>query len=121
MPVVYVASSGALALLETLVYTDPADLVAIDYVSLAVDVPDALVEHLDPSGLPADWRGWPHPASTKRIGRTWFDEQRSVALVVPSAVVPHEANALLNPQHPEFRQAVIGRPEPFPIDTRLAR
>lgn len=120
MPVVYVASSGALALLETLVYADPADLAAIAYVSLAADVPDGLVEHLDRGALPADWQAWPHPASTKRIGRAWYEAQRSVALVVPSAVVPHEANALLNPRHPEFGRVGVGAAEAFPIDARLA-
>ena len=38
----------------------------------------------------------------------WFDEQRSVALEVPSAVVTHERNVLLNPLHPRFREVEVG-------------
>ena len=49
------------------------------------------------------------------------DARRSVALVVPSAVVPHETNVILNPLHAEFRRIEVGAPEPFPVDARLAR
>ena len=118
-PVVYGASSAALALLETLVHVDRADLLRDDYVAIPLAVPADLVERV--GELPPDWRAWPHPASTRRLGTAWFEAQRSVALVVPSAVVPHEWNVLLNPTHPAFHRVGRGDPEPFPVDARLGR
>ncbi len=123
-PVVYAAESAALALLETLVHVERADLLRFAYVAIPVTIPDALEDEglvgvLDPAGLPADWRAWPYPASTQALGTAWFDARRSVALVVPSAVVPHERNVLLNPTHPRFRELVIAEAQPFPVDPRL--
>ena len=120
-PVVYAASSSALALLETLVHVERAELLRAEYVAVPLSVPADLAERLTPDDLPADWRAWPHPASTRALGTAWFDERRSAALVVPSVVVPHEWNVLLNPTHPDFRLVGVGEPEPFPVDARLGR
>ena len=120
-PVVYCATSPALALLETLVHVERPDLLRFDYVAVPVTLEEHYVERLGAGDLPADWRAWPHPGSTQALGARWFDERRSVALEVPSAVVPHERSVLLNPHHPGFRGVVIGEPEPFPVDARLAR
>lgn len=119
-PVVYAASSAALALLETLVHVDRADLLRAEYVAIPLRVPGDTVERVDRAALPNDWRAWPHPASTQTLGTAWFDGARSAALVVPSAVVPHEWNVLLNPLHPRFHEVEVGVPEPFPVDVRLA-
>jgi RES domain-containing protein len=40
---------------------------------------------------------------------------------VPSSIVPHELNYLLNPLHPHFKRIRIGRPEPFSFDPRLGK
>lgn len=122
LPVVYAAESAALALLETLVHVERADLLRFDYVAIPVTVPDALgdlIESLDPDDLPADWQAWPYPASTQAIGAEWFDARNSVAIMVPSAVVPHERNVLLNPTHARFGELEIGEAQPFPVDPRL--
>lgn len=118
-PVVYAASSAALALVETLVHVERTDLLRDAYVAVPLHIPLALVERLDPASLPPNWQAWPHPASTQALGTAWFDARRSAALVVPSAVVPHETNVLLNPLHPDFHDVGAGHPEPFPIGTRL--
>lgn len=120
-PVVYAASSASLALLETLVHVDRTDLLQVAYVTVALDIPEALVERVAAEDLPANWRAWPHSASTRVLGTAWFDERRSAALVVPSVVVPREWNVLLNPTHPDFRHVRVSAPEPFPVDPRLSR
>ena len=117
--VVYAASSAALALVETLVHVERADLLRDPYVVVPLVVPLGLVERLDPDALAPDGQAWPHPASAQAVGTAWFDERRSAVLVVPSAVVPHETNVLLNPLHPAFHAVAAGAPEPFPIDVRL--
>ena len=118
-PVVYAASSAALALLETLVHVDGAELLRAEYIVVSLSIPAALVESVTVDDLPPDWRDWPHPPSTRTVGTAWFDAGRSAALRVPSVVVPHEWNVLLNPTHPDFQRIERGDLEPFPIDTRL--
>ena len=54
-----------------------------------------------------------------RFSRCVFSRRASVALSVPSAVIPMQRNVLLNIQHPDFRALSIDGPFPFPFDTRL--
>ena len=44
---------------------------------------------------------------------------RSLVLRVPSAVIPSAGNYLINPEHAQFKSAVIDPPEPFAFDPRL--
>ena len=92
-----------------------------DYVLFEVRLdPD---EHLLTVGsdmLPDDWRAVPWPTSTQEIGMFWHEEQASVVLDVPSAVVPRQRNVLVNVAHPRFNELQIQEPEPFEIDSRRA-
>jgi RES domain-containing protein len=53
------------------------------------------------------------------VGDQWIAEGRSVALLVPSVVVPVERNALINPRHPRFKLGWVEKPERFRYDPRL--
>jgi RES domain-containing protein len=118
--VVYTSSSASLALLEILVnLASSPPLNGYALIEIAFD--EELVELVAPSELPSDWRKSPAPTAARRLGDTWVREMRSAVLAVPSAVVPHESNHLLNPQHADFRRIRIGKPISFPIDERLAR
>jgi hypothetical protein len=57
--------------------------------------------------------------SNRQFGDRWFDSRDSAVLEVRSAVVPFEHNYLLNPQHPEFSQILVGPAVPFSFDERL--
>lgn len=39
-------------------------------------------------------------AQTRAFGTAWLREKRSLALLVPSFVLPYERNVLINPLHP---------------------
>jgi len=120
VPVVYAADSPALALLETMVHIEEADLLAFAYMALPIRFDEEHLIILDEKDLPEDWNAWPWPASTQHLGMRWLEEQRSVVLRVPSAIVPHQSNYLINPTHPDFSQLDVGPAEPFPVDPRLA-
>ena len=117
VPVVYVASSLSLALVEVLVHL-PAGLLGA-YSAVPVSFDDTHVETLPDRDLPADWREVPPPASTRAIGDRFAAEGRSLALRVPSVVVPSESNYVLNPGHPAFASMAIGAAVAFPFDPRL--
>jgi RES domain-containing protein len=97
---------------------DPERLTALAWALVAAELPEELIEK--PARVPDTWRQFPHALETMQFGAAWAQAQRSVALRVPSAVVPGEFNFLLNPLHPDFKRVKLGRPEPFFFDPRLA-
>jgi len=108
-PVVYAASSAALAVLEVRVHLDlTPDLLPDDYVLLTIDFRDLVVEPV--TSMPADPAGF---------GDAWLREQRTPVLQVPSAIVPESPNLLLNPAHPAAVQANIVGKRRFAFDRRL--
>jgi RES domain-containing protein len=114
--VVYTSSSVALACLETLVHIQTLHEAEERWL-FAIEVPDALVDELRP--LPRGWDVEPAIAPSQTAGDKWVAQQRSVALLVPSVVVPMEHNALINPLHPQFRLEWIRKPVRFRYDPRL--
>lgn len=114
--VIYASTHLSLALVELLVHVDSLDLPG-NLIACEVALPDGLPEELDSDQLPTGWRD--DLRLTRAIGDDWIDSERSVALAVPSAVVPQEANVLLNPTHVRFAQVRVVRQEPFQLDPRL--
>lgn len=119
VPVVYTSGSLSLALVEVLVHLPSGVLPA--YSAIRVEFDDALVTTIPDPHLPADWRDSPPPAGTQAIGDRWFAAGTSAVLRARSVVVPPEFNYLMNPFHPDFGRVTIGKPVPFPFDTRLAK
>jgi RES domain-containing protein len=117
--VVYAAGSQSLAVLEMLVHLDGVDLLE-SYVLFEVKIDEGLMQALVESDLPLDWRSNPPPPRLRQIGDNWAASHASVALRVPSSVIPAEYNYLLNPKHPEFGKLEFGHATPFRYDTRLA-
>jgi RES domain-containing protein len=117
--VIYCADSRSLALVEVLAnIRRPTLLRDQQWVVIRVDVPENLVER--PGRVPEAWRETPYTTAAQAFGAEWVQSLRSVALRVPSVVVPGEFNYLLNPAHPQFSKVKIGKPEKFSFDPRLA-
>jgi RES domain-containing protein len=114
---VYASATLSLALVETLVHLPSGILPA--YSAIPCEIDESLVEAIDPRGLPAVWKDYPPPREAQNIGDRWVAEARSVALRVPSVIVPSEFNYVLNPAHPDFARIKIGKALPFPFDARL--
>lgn len=120
-PLVYAASSCALALAEFLAHLDddPGTLQAIE-----IHVPDDLrLDCIESSMLPPDWRT-PRHEGCCRSGEDWLSrpfDDRGAVLLVPSAVVPLEQNVVIDPWHPEISRIVIQAVHEFQLDDRLLR
>ncbi len=117
--VIYASATLALAELEMLVHLDredaPDDLVAIE-----LEIPSRVrIEVVEELGLPADWRTYPAPDPLADLGTEWVNEGRTVALRVPSAVIPPECNFLLNPAHRHAARIRIVGATPLALDSRL--
>lgn len=118
-PIVYTASSAALAALEVLVHVDPLTAPS-DLRLLAIEIPDDLsTTVIESTTLSGDWSTVPAPASLQTLGVSWLTSGMSAVLSVPSAVITVERNFLLNPRHPEAQRIRIIGDEAFTFDTRL--
>lgn len=114
-PAVYCASSLALAALEVLVNV-PRDKRQKSQIPPHTAVEYELPEDLCmQSGLS---RTLPE-TETRPFGDAWLDSLASVALRVPSKVIPLEANVVLNPRHLHMVLVIVARVEPFEFDPRL--
>jgi len=71
------------------------------------------------SDLPPTWRKYPAPPQLASIGERWLREARTVALSVPSVVIPRERNFIVNPAHADFGRLTVASPEPFSFDPRM--
>lgn len=119
-PLVYTAGSLSLAVLEVLAHL-PSDRHLRQHRVVPVRFGEDLVERLRQEDLPDDWRATPVPPSTQALGDEWSAAKRSLALCVPSAVVPAEANYLINPLHPDAAEIDVGEARPLDIDPHLVK
>lgn len=119
---VYTSSSRSLCVLEILVQVDPEEMP--DYVCVPAQIPKDVWSKREVFGaatLPAGWRSYPPPPALAHLGSRWFEDARTAILEVPSAVMPEEANYILNPNHADFKKIVVGGSEPFTFDPRLLK
>jgi RES domain-containing protein len=106
--VVYLADHPALAALEVRVHLDlPFELLPDDYVLLSVSVPDGSIGDMATA------------ENTVATGNAWLEAGDAAALRVPSVLVPHAFNILLNPRHTSAVTAEVASVEPFRFDPRL--
>ena len=70
-----------------LVHLDGPDLLQ-EYVLIGVEIEESLVQNLDSSVLPHNWRTDPAPLALRKIGDEWAVARSSVALRVPSILLP---------------------------------
>lgn len=118
IPMVYTASSRALAALEMAVHLDRSTLLQ-SFNLIACRFEERLVTAVDRQRLPREWRSNPAPTELAAIGDAWVRAGRSAVLAVPSAVIEEELNYLLNPRHPQFKKVKLAAPRVFEFDRRL--
>ena len=114
-PLVYASESLALCLAECLVHV--TGRLPTNYVAFKISFPDNEAEELNLKTLHAGWER--DIARTRAVGDKWLAEARSLALIVPSAVLPESRNILLNPQHPAASRMRVVLRKPFTFDPRL--
>lgn len=117
--VLYTASSASLALLESLVHISTAPV--IDFCIICLDIPDYSLEIITPDKLPSNWFQNPAPDAIKVIGDLFISSRKTLALMLPSVIVPEENNYLINPNHIYFKRVSIAFQKPITIDGRLIR
>lgn len=116
--IVYASSSLSLAALEVFVHLHGHEA-NLPFRVIQLDVPDNSIEVLTADNLPDGWRSSPARDSCKAVGSAWAASKRSLALVVPSIIVPQETNLLLSTQHPLFKRIRITSDHELAFDERM--
>jgi RES domain-containing protein len=120
VPVIYTSATASLAVLEVFANAYRAELLAsFQLFSCAFD--ESFVTRISPRDLPANWRQSPAPARLQEIGDEWLRTGRALVLEVPSSIIEHENNYLINPLHTDFKRIKRSAPETFVIDLRLIK
>lgn len=118
-PVVYASGSRSLAALEFLVHVPmalaPKDL-SIAEINIKKNIKPKTIQLGE---LPPNWRDYPAPQELVELGTDWLKANSSLLLEVPSAVMEHEVNTLINPLHPDMQFVSISLIEGFSFDSRL--
>ena len=116
-PIVYASGSPGTAVLEALVHLGDLQALLSTHVLIGANIPNELVK--EAKSVPSDWNMLPFSESTQVYGDEWLLRRESVALRVPSSVVPDD-NILLNPGHDSFNTLAIDE-SPIHWDPRLVK
>lgn len=117
-PVVYLAETPSNAMLEVLVHLeiDPEDI-PDNLRLLRVEIPTH-VSMQTAAELPPGWEEDIH--STREVGDSWLLKGDTLLLRVPSAIMPHTYNVLLNPAHSQAPLVGV-EVETLRLDRRLLK
>lgn len=119
--VIYACSSRSLCTLELIIHkvaVVPTERYKVMVISIADD--DDLTRQIQTRELPVNWRKLAAYPSLQKIGSDWFNKQETLILKVPSAVIPHEYNYVINTEHPQFSKKVrLVRTEDYFWDRRM--
>ena len=114
LPVIYTSSTLSLAMFEILVHTDK-DLPPVDMYFSELEIPDKLI--ID------DYFNEVSFEHALNIGSNWIKEVQSLAIKVPSILMPknytRDFNVIINPRHKDFPKIKILKTEPCSFDLRL--
>jgi RES domain-containing protein len=118
--VVYLADSASTALMEVLVHLEVRRRqIPLEFLLLRIPVPEGVV--IEEVALPArsNWKN--DVAISQRLGDAWLQGQTAALARVPSVILPHAWNYLLNPAHPDAARIRIAEKSRFRVDERLLR
>jgi RES domain-containing protein len=115
--VIYTAGSRALSLIEALAHMERPPVP--NFCRVRIFIPDDSIITYPVAKLPEGWQRNPAPDVLKTIGDTFIRQGKTLALQLPSAIVPDEFNYLINPMHARIAEVRILDEGPQPIDERL--
>lgn len=115
--VAYTAESVALAAMEIMAHLAPIGRSMRGYqlfgISFEDDVEDATTQAPDLNPRDVD--------ATTAYGDAWAQARRSLALRVPSVVVPLSSNYIINPAHSRMSDTIVEAHGEFQFDERIVR
>ncbi len=119
-PMIYAASSQALACLETVVHLNVGDLPLNRYL-VELQIPDELITAAARFDTAAHvgWDAIPEGIVSIEAGERWVASGASAVMIVPSVIVPDEMNFLVNPRHADAMAIKARKLRRWTYDVRL--
>jgi RES domain-containing protein len=114
----YAADHLATATLETLTGLQRADLMA-EMVYARAEIDAEHTSTLPEEDLPDGWDRLPATNATRDVGDAWLETENSVVLRVPSVVLPHTYNYVVNAAHPDRPALRVAEVAPLLLDNRV--
>ncbi|RAP36765.1 hypothetical protein B1207_08175 [Legionella quinlivanii] len=100
--VIYCSQSIALCTLEWLSHNG-LSVSGFSYSKYSIDVPQRFIKKYQVEDFPAGWNTSPAADITRDFSEeTLFNQQKYMAIAVPSVVIPEEFNLVINPLHKNF-------------------
>jgi len=121
MPVVYAATTIALATLKTLAHLG-GNIAIRNAFLVRIDVPASVWKSrqtVTAGELPPTWLAEPPGSTSIDTGNAWLATRASALLLVPSVIVPEEYNVLINPLHSLANKLTASVVRQFVYDPRL--
>jgi RES domain-containing protein len=119
-PILYASEHPALAMVEAMAHMRlGVTAIPLTLKLIAIDVPDAVTIAPTPD-LPAGWQA--NEPTSQAIGDAWIARAETLLLRLPSAILAHSTNYLINPAHPDAATRLSEvEVEPFWFDRRYLR
>ena len=118
---VYTSETLSLAAFEILVHLGRENIFN-SYRKVEIQIPERLILTATVEDLPPGWDERSiDPYVAMGIGDQWINDNSSLALRVPSAIIPQDNNILINPNHSDWKKIVIMKDSPFVFDHRLKK
>lgn len=119
-PVMYAAEHPALAMVEAMAHMRLSlTNIPMRLKLMAIDVDIAATLASTPV-MPPGWQA--NEPTTQAIGNAWLASAAELLMPIPSAIVPHAKNYLINPAHPQAAEHLVEASiESFWIDKRFLR
>jgi len=104
--VIYTSESISLCALELLAHTNgirPKGTFKL----MHIDIPNSInIAIIASEKLPLNWHLLASYPTTQKLGSDWYDRMDSLAMKIPSAIVPSESNYIVNAKHPAFNEKI---------------
>lgn len=115
-PIIYASEHYSTAMLEKLVHTN--SVMPPNQHFIRIVIPNGVSYEVFQTAAHPGWDG-KDERKCKAFGSSWYAEQRSALLLVPSIPARLERNILINPHHPDAAGITHDLPEPIWWDARL--
>ena len=113
----YTSQFISLSILESLVHLKIKEIPSTQYL-LHIELPDDIeIAEISYKKIKINWRE--ETEYTQWLGNNFLQNNQSLIMKVPSAIVPQESNILLNPMHARFKKVKIVLSELLELDKRL--
>ena len=95
---------------------------SLDYSFIEVEIADSAIKSIQSIDfIEPKWSTEQAVNQLQMLGSSWLKKKESLSMRVPSAVMPHENNILVNPLHKNFAKIKIIRTGKMDFDPRLLR